>query len=197
MPEGKEKNLKEIFKEIEEKKCVVQQGIMLINEFLDGPMCGRCLPCPMGSYEMRVRLTNISSGKGSQEDINALKEIAPLMIDSSMCKKGKDTAGFILETTESFSDEYAAHLNGSCPQRECTALYTYKIITGKCTMCGDCLDACKDFAIAGEKKVPYKSGYLPYEVIDKRCTRCDACMQVCKYDAVEVVDLKSEAVASK
>jgi NADH-quinone oxidoreductase subunit F len=189
MPEEKEKNLKEIFKEIEEKKCVIQQGIMLLDEFISGPMCARCLPCPMGSYEMRLRLKKLSEGEGTEDDINALKEIAPKILATSMCKKGKDTAQFIIDTTDSFSDEYAAHISGSCSQKECIALYVYRVIPEKCTMCGDCLDACKDFAIIGEKKMPYKSGYLPFEIVEKRCTRCGECLKVCKYDAIEIVDV--------
>lgn len=190
MSEEKEKNLKDIFKELEEHRCVVRKGIRLMDEFLAGPMCGRCLPCPMGSYEMRVRLRRLSEGGATEADIEALRGIAPVMFESSMCKKGKDTAQFIIDTLNTLRDEYYAHTNGSCPNRECTALFTYRVIVEKCTMCGDCLDVCRDNAIIGEKKVPYKSGYMPYEIVEERCTRCDECMKVCRYGAVEIVDIK-------
>ncbi len=190
MTERKEKNLKEIFREIEERGCVVQKGIMLLDEFLDGPMCGRCLPCPMGSYEMRVRLRKLAEGEGEEEDIDALMMIAPKMYDSSMCKKGKDTAKFILDTLQTLTGEYYFHIQGRCPKKECRPLFVYRIAHDRCTMCGDCLDVCKENAIIGEKKIPFKTGYLPYEIVDKRCTRCDECRKVCRYDAVEIVDIK-------
>ncbi len=190
MPEAKEKNLKEIFEEIEERKCVVQKGLKLLDEFIDGPMCGRCLPCPMGSYEMRIRLKRLSEGKGTEADIRVITNIAPKMLETSMCKKGKDTARFLMDTLDEMSQEYSAHAEGACPARECKALYVYKVIPHKCTMCGDCLEVCKDFAFIGEKKLPYKMGYLPFEIAEKRCSRCGECIKVCRDDAVEIVDIR-------
>ena len=196
MPEAKEKNLKDIFKEIEERRCVIQKCIMLLEEFIDGPMCGRCLPCPMGSYEMRIRYKRLSDGEGTEADIEAIRDIAPKMFVTSMCKKGKDTADFILKSLDSMGEEYLAHVEGRCPQRECSALYVYRVIPEKCTMCGDCLEVCKDDAIIGEKKVPYRIGYLPFEIVEKRCTRCDECMRVCEYGAIEIVDIGERSAKS-
>jgi NADH-quinone oxidoreductase subunit F len=51
-------------------------------------------------------------------------------------------------------------------------------------MCGDCLAACKDFAIYGEKAKPYLSGYMPFEIAQERCTKCGECIKVCKYNAI-------------
>ncbi|NOY38818.1 MAG: hypothetical protein GXO95_00840 [Nitrospirae bacterium] len=190
MPETKEKNLKEIFEEIEEQKCVVRKGLKLLDEFIDGPMCGRCLPCPMGSYEMRIRLKRLSEGRGAEEDIRVIGDIAPKMLETSMCKKGKDTARFFMDTLDEMSEEYTAHAEGGCPARECNALFVYRVIPHKCTMCGDCLEACKDFAIIGEKKLPYRLGYLPFEIAEKRCTRCGECIKVCNDNAIEIVDIR-------
>ncbi|HDH02571.1 MAG TPA: NADH-quinone oxidoreductase subunit F, partial [Nitrospirae bacterium] len=76
------------------------------------------------------------------------------------------------------------------PARECNTLFVYRVIPRKCTMCGDCLEACKDFAIIGEKKLPYRLGYLPFEIAEKRCTRCGECIRVCKDNAIEIVDIR-------
>ncbi len=194
MPETKEKSLKEILEEIEEHKCVVQRGLALLDEFIAGPMCGRCLPCPMGSYEMRVRLKRLSEGEGSEADIEAVREIAPKMLETSMCKKGKDTARFFIDSLEAVPEEYAAHAGGACPARECRALFVFRVIPRKCTMCGDCLDVCKDFAIIGEKRLPGRLGYLPFEIAEKRCTRCGECIKVCKDGAIEIVDIRETQV---
>ena len=81
----------------EEKGCPVQKAKYYITEFLSGPMCGKCLPCSLGSYEAAVRLDRLVEGRGGEADIAALRRIATEMLDGSMCKKGKDTAKFILD----------------------------------------------------------------------------------------------------
>ena len=50
----------------------------------------------MGSYEARTILKNLMGGKGSEAELANLKRIADEMVESSMCKKGKDTARFLL-----------------------------------------------------------------------------------------------------
>ena len=69
----------------------------------------------------------------------------------------------------------------------------YLIDTDKCTMCGLCLDACKDFAIKGEKATKFGSGYLPYEIAQKRCTNCGECLKVCPEGAVLLISTKEMA----
>ncbi len=186
----KEKNLKEIEEDTKALSCVIQKGLLFLEEFLDGPMCARCLPCPMGSYEMKIRLQKLSTGSGSFDDIELIRKIAYDMFDTSMCKKGKDTAKFIADTLKNTPDTYEAHVLGSCPDRECTSLFFYKVISDKCLMCGDCKKVCKDFAILGEKKEHWLVGFLPFEIIEKRCTRCGECIKACEYGAIEVVDMK-------
>lgn len=192
----KEKNLKDIEKETDKFQCVIQKGIYFIDEFLDGPMCARCLPCPMGSYEMKVRLERLASGNGTEGDLDVISKIAPDMFDSSMCKKGKDTAKFISDTLEKSSDIYKSHAEGCCSDRECKSLVVYRVIEEKCVMCGDCKPVCKDYAILGEKKVPYLIGYMPFEIVEMRCTKCGECLKACQYGAIEIVDLRVKEPAA-
>lgn len=177
----------------EEKNCPVQKALYYITEFLSGPMCGKCLPCALGSYEARIRLDNIVQGKGAQADLYALKRIATEMLEGSMCKKGKDTAKFILDWMS--TDVYREHIEGSCPNMECLAYIEYRVIPKNCIMCGLCQEACKYNAIIGEKKKTYLSGYLPFEIRQKRCPKCGECIKVCPTDAIVIVESKSrEAV---
>jgi len=184
MTEQKEKKLEDIRKEAEERNCPLQKSLYLVEEFLAGPMCGRCFPCSFGSYEARIRLKKLTSGEGSEEDILKVKRIAENMVPSSLCKKGKDTARFILEhiDTESFKE----HSQGICSYKECLALVKYIIIPELCTMCGLCQDVCKYNAIIGERKKPYLSGYLPFEIAQPRCTKCGECIKVCPYGAIKL-----------
>ena len=189
MTELKEKKVEDIKKEADEGiKCPVSRALYYISGFLSGPMCGKCFPCSMGSYEAKIRLQHIIDGKATEADLLALKRISSEMLEASMCKKGKDTAKFVLDWLA--TDIFAEHINGICRENECTAMMEYVIVSGKCTMCGACLDVCKDNAIVGEKRKTYKSGYLPFEIRQKRCTRCGECMKVCSEGAVILVGAK-------
>ncbi|HBH62773.1 MAG TPA: hypothetical protein DDX85_13760 [Nitrospiraceae bacterium] len=179
----------------DEKTCPVQRALVFVEEFLAGPMCGKCFPCSMGSYEARIRIKRIADGNASDEDIDSINTISSHMLVASMCKRGKDTAKYIVE--HMVSPEFADHLSGLCAKNECLSHVKYIIIPEKCTMCGDCLDACKDNAILGEKKKPYLSGYTPFEIVQKRCTKCGECMNVCKYGAVKLMSAREMAEAEK
>ncbi len=189
MVEQKEKKVEEIKKEAEEtKRCPISKSLYYIEEFLAGPMCGKCFPCEMGVYEAMVRFRNIKEGKGTQRDIDAIKRIAEDMLESSRCKKGKDTAKFILEWMG--TDVFNQHVEGICPDRECIAFMEYRIIPEKCIMCGECKEVCLYNAIIGEKKKPFLSGYLPFEIRQKRCVKCGDCIKVCPTNAIVLVDIK-------
>jgi len=185
MTELIEKKVDDIKKEADEIKCPVRQALYYVDEFLAGPMCGKCFPCEMGAYEARIRLNRIVSGKGKEDDLSALVRIADEMADISRCKKGKDTAKFIREWID--SETFRKHLEGICPDKECGALIEYRVIPEKCTICGLCQEVCRDNAIVGEKMVSYRSGYLPFEIRQKRCTKCGECIKVCPSEAIEVV----------
>lgn len=188
MSEEKELKTDDIKKAAEDKGCPVQKALYYVTEFLAGPMCGRCFPCAFGSYEAKNRLTNLTYGNGTEDDLNALKRIASNMAAASMCKKGKDTAKFILEWID--ADAFAKHAEGICPEKTCSALIEYRIIPDECNSCGICREVCKAGAIHGEKTKPYLSGYLPYKIRQKVCTKCGDCIKVCPTGAIILVGTK-------
>ncbi len=192
-PEEKKKEIKmeDVRAKAEEKKCPVQKSLVFVEEFLAGPMCGKCFPCSLGSYEARIRIKKFIEGTATEEDIATLKRIASNMIETSRCKKGKDTAKFIMENMD--SNEYTEHLSSNCSSKECRNLIKYIIVPEQCTMCGICQDVCKDNAIIGEKRKPYLSGYPPFEIVQKRCTKCGECIKVCPYNAIELKSSKEMA----
>ncbi len=189
--ETKQIKMEDVQAKADEKKCPVQKSLVFIEEFLAGPMCGRCFPCSIGSYEARIRIKRLVNGTASDEDIETVKRISFHMQVASMCKKGKDTAKYILENID--SNEFSDHISGVCSSNECIEHIKYVILPENCTMCGICLDACKDNAIIGEKKKTYLSGYLPFEIVQKRCTKCGKCIKVCKYGAIKLVSAKEMA----
>ncbi|RJQ45482.1 MAG: 4Fe-4S dicluster domain-containing protein [Nitrospiraceae bacterium] len=182
----KEVKMEDVKAKADEKKCPAQRSLVFINEFLSGPMCGKCFPCSFGSYEARIRVSRLLDGTATEKDIAAVRRIASIMAEASMCKKGKDTAKYISDHID--SDELKEHLSGKCPHNECVQYMKYLIIPEKCTRCGICLDVCRDNAIAGEKKRTFLSGYQPFEIVQKRCTKCGECIKVCPTDAIILVD---------
>ena len=187
--EAPKKDMKDVAAAAAKMKCPVQKSQVFVEEFLSEPMCGKCHPCALGSYEALVRIKRLSSGSGKQEDIAAIQRIAEDMLEASRCIKGKDTAKFLLEAMK--SPAFGGHLAGHCEDRECTALIMYRVISDKCTLCGACKDACKYLAVQGEKKTSFRSGYLPFEIRQKRCVKCGDCMAACTYGAIEVIEEKS------
>lgn len=192
MSDKQELKTEDIIREAEKKACPVQRSLYYIQEFLGGPMCGKCFPCSFGTYEAAIRLKDVMSGRGTEGDIPVLRRIADAMIAASRCKKGKDTGQFILRCME--TDSFAEHMQGRCPDRECISLTEYRIIPEKCVMCGECQVACKYHAVIGEKKLAFLSGYVPFEIIGERCVQCGECLRVCPNEAIIVVDKKADAV---
>jgi NAD-dependent dihydropyrimidine dehydrogenase PreA subunit len=187
----KEKKVSDIAEEAEGIKCPVKRAYYFVDEFLNGPMCGRCFPCSMGSYEARLRLQKIILGKGNDGDASALRDIGNLMIMTSFCKKGKDAARFLLEALD--AESFRKHLEeGVCPEKECDSFIEYRVIPEKCTLCGKCQEACKYHAIIGEKRESMKRGYPPFEIRLKRCINCGDCVMVCPEDAIETVFKEKE-----
>jgi ferredoxin len=190
--EAPKKDMKDVLAAVKDIKCEVQRSLKFVEEFLSEPMCGKCHPCALGSYEALVRLQRISAAIGKQEDVDALKRIADQMLEGSRCIKGKDTAKFLLN--EMKTNAFKEHLEGHCEARECHACVIYRVIPEKCVLCGDCKDACKYNAVSGEKKVSYRSGYLPFEIRQKRCVKCGDCYKACTYGAIEIIEEKKAAL---
>lgn len=189
--ETKELKVEEIRADAESNaKCPVRKAFYYMTEFIKGPMCGRCLPCSLGSYEAKERLRNLIEGRGKETDLLALNRIMKQMIEISLCKKGKDTARFVLEWLS--TGIYEEHIEGRCPSEECVSLLEYRIIPKRCVMCGICKEVCSYRAIIGEKKRPYLSGFPPFEIKQRMCVKCGDCIDVCHYGAIEVLVGKAE-----
>ncbi len=186
MNEKKELKVEEIKAAAQARGCPVQQALYYVSGFLDGPMCGKCFPCSMGSYEARNRLRSLAEGNGTQADLDALKLIAEKMQLASFCKKGKDTGRFIADWMA--AGVYDEHIKGRCPEKECKGLVEFSIDPEKCTNCGLCRDACKHGAIFGEKRKPYLTAYLPYEIRQARCIKCGECLEACPEGAILIID---------
>jgi ferredoxin len=123
-------------------------------------------------------LTRITQGRGREEDLPLLSELAETVRDASLCGLGRTAPNPVLTTLRYFRDEYQAHIHERrCPAGACRALITYVIQEELCVGCGACAKACPADAIAGE---PGKS----HRIEPRLCTRCGACVSVCPQGAI-------------
>jgi len=79
-------------------------------EFSMDESCGRCTPCRIGTKRMYEILNKITSGKGTMADIDALKQIAYMVKDSSLCGLGQTAPNPVISTLKHFWDEYIAFI---------------------------------------------------------------------------------------
>jgi NADH:ubiquinone oxidoreductase subunit F (NADH-binding)/(2Fe-2S) ferredoxin/NAD-dependent dihydropyrimidine dehydrogenase PreA subunit len=163
---------------MDDKTCMVDVARYFI-EFLIDESCGKCTPCREGLFALKNILGRICEGKGKEEDIPLLKELAETIKDASLCQLGGSAPNPVLSTLENFHDEYLEHIKeNKCRAGVCKPLITYSI-NDNCTGCTLCARNCPVEAIAGEAK--------KLHVIDTaKCIKCGICYEVCNFNAVEV-----------
>jgi NADH:ubiquinone oxidoreductase subunit F (NADH-binding)/(2Fe-2S) ferredoxin len=164
---------------MDEGTCMVDVA-RYFTSFLTEESCGKCVPCREGLDRMLDILTDITEGRGREDDIELLEELGDVMRETSLCGLGSTAANPILSTIKYFRDEYEAHIKERrCPAGVCKALITFTIDAEKCTGCGRCLRDCPQTAISGEKKQPH--------TIDQgKCIRCGLCRDNCKFGAIVI-----------
>jgi NADH-quinone oxidoreductase subunit F len=164
---------------MDEKTCMVDVAKYFMN-FLKDESCGKCFTCRKGTQRMYEILDDISAGKGTEEHLDLLEELANVVKDTTMCGLGQTASNPVLSTLRYFKDEYHEHIeNKICPAGVCKELITY-YINENCNGCLVCQRICPENAIIGKKKERL--------VIDTaRCIKCGSCISVCKFDAVSTI----------
>jgi len=164
---------------MDEGTCMVDVAKYFVH-FLQEESCGKCLPCREGLKRMGEILDNIAEGKGDEESLSLLEELAEVVADTSLCGLGKTAANPVLSALRYFRPEFEAHIRQRrCPAVVCTSLIQYSISEADCTGCGACAKVCPIQAITGEKK---KSHRIHLDL----CSKCGSCKDVCKSSAVTV-----------
>ena len=172
---------------MDEDTCMVDVARYFI-EFLTDESCGKCVPCREGLRQMHRILSNITTGKGREGDIELLEELSETAIDASLCALGKSAPNPFLTTLRYFRDEYEAHIKEKkCPALSCKELIAYYIDPEKCKACMQCMKKCPVEAIDGGKKIIH--------IIDQdKCTNCGTCFEICPTRFNAVLKLTGEPV---
>jgi len=164
---------------MDEDTCMVDIARYFVK-FLTEESCGKCVPCREGLDRMLDILTDITEGRGKEEDIELLEELGWIIKETSLCALGGTAPNPVLSTIRYFRDEYEAHIRGKrCPAGVCKALITFIINEEKCTGCGVCARECPQGAISGKKKEPYN-------INQEKCIKCGVCRDNCKFEAITV-----------
>ena len=171
---------------LSESSCMVDVA-RYFTEFTAGESCGKCTFCRIGLRCMLDILDKICTGKGKEEDITQLEELAQSISKAALCGLGKTAPNPVLSTLRFFMDEYKEHIAGLCRTGTCKDMVKYEV-NDDCVGCTKCAKACPADAIE----------YTPYEKhsiqVDK-CTQCGLCIGECSYDAIHKVPLKEVAIS--
>ena len=161
-----------------EDSCMVDVA-RYFTEFTSGESCGKCTFCRVGLRRMLDILDRICSGRGKEQDLALLEELARGINRAALCGLGKTAPNPVLSTLRYFREEYEEHLAGICRTGTCKDMVKFEI-TQDCVGCTKCAKACPADAIP----------YTPYErhsIDTDKCTQCNLCIGECSYDAIRKV----------
>jgi bidirectional [NiFe] hydrogenase diaphorase subunit len=75
-------------------------------DFCFDESCGKCVPCRVGTVQIRALLDKLIDGHGEIEDIDRLERLCHLVKNTSLCGLGQSAPNPVLSTLRFFRDEY-------------------------------------------------------------------------------------------
>ncbi len=107
---------------MDEATCMVEVARYFVG-FTQSESCGKCTPCRLGTRQMLEILTRITEGKGRDEDIDTLLDLAKTVKECSLCQLGQTAPNPVISTINYFREEYEAHIKErKCPAAVCEAM---------------------------------------------------------------------------
>ncbi len=76
------------------------------THFFKHESCGKCTPCREGTYWMYQIARRIEHGKGTQKDIDLLKNVAAEMVGKCLCALGEFSVMAVLSSIEHFRPDF-------------------------------------------------------------------------------------------
>ena len=77
-------------------------------DFCVDESCGKCVPCRVGTVQIRTLLDKIIDGRGEPEDLDKLDALCKLVRSTSLCGLGQSAPNPVLSTLRFFRQEYEA-----------------------------------------------------------------------------------------
>ena len=107
---------------IDDSFCMVQVAQYFL-QFEEGVSCGKCVPCRVGSVELREILERIIQGKGEPEDLQRLDLVCRAMQDAPYCDFARTTSDPVVTILKHFRSEFEKHVDQKvCPAGACEGL---------------------------------------------------------------------------
>ena len=153
--------------------CVVDY-VKKCADFAEKASCGKCVMGREGTWQLREFISDMTTGKSKNDDLNMIREISEGVRAGALCPVCQSAGAPVLSALNRFAGEFDQHMKRKkCPALVCNKYVTFHILPEKCTGCGECLPKCPVSAIAGEDGLIH--------VIDQdTCTYCGICETVCQ-----------------
>lgn len=166
---------------LDEDDCMVSVAKFYLD-FIVEESCGKCAPCRVGNKRLYEILDRITQGKGTDDDIDKLRNLGNVIKDTSLCGLGQTSPNPVLSTLENFYEEYEEHvIHKKCRSSQCKKLLYYVISDEECVGCMACVRVCPANAITGERKITHF-------IHQDKCIKCGACMDKCHFNAISLTN---------